>query len=144
MVLIKLSEGLVNSQNKPLKDATQETRSAEHLEKLTQQERLDGLPTMTFGQALSLILGSKRDCKNMAETAKFSRLIAKINNKNITGKKEWDATALELKDLKECLDGIVPIKSQQIADPGFDLNILMHGQVYNRLEEYLTKLDNAT
>lgn len=131
---VDLHRELTDLQGEKFLNQSKEKRTPEELSKLSRDQIRAVLPAMTLGEALSITLGNKHDCENMAESAKFHRLLAKVNNKNMTGSGEWKADKIELKDLKDCLDSIKPIPNQ------FGLSVVLHGQIYNMIDEYLLKV----
>lgn len=132
---VDLKQVLRNMNGDPFKSSAKDKRSQEELSKLSLEEIERVLPDLTLGEGLSQVLGSKSDCKDIEETAKFFKLHAKISNKNMTAKGKWDASVNELEDVVECLKTFKPN-----AETRMTLSVMMHGQIYTIMDEYLTKI----
>lgn len=132
MVQVNLKTVLRNMNGDPFKSSAKDKRSQEELSKLSLEEIERVLPDLTLGEGLSQVLGSKTDCKDIEETAKFFKLHAKISNKNLTSKGIWDASIKELEDIVECLKTFKPN-----AETRMNLSVMMHGQIYSIMEEFL-------
>ena len=128
--ILKLKDVVTNPDGTTLKDGSQENRSQVELQKLTPKQILESYPDFTIGKALIGLISNKKNVKDMMEAAKLERLSAKIRNKMLTDKGEWQVDQQELLDLKEIFDKTDPTT----------INVNLHGQIYNKLQDLLIKV----
>ncbi len=127
-----LNNPVLNADGTITKDGSKETRSQEELQKLSQVDVIKGWPPLTKGQVLLGLINSKSNCENLEEMAKLQRLLVKIRNKSLTERGEWKANKEELLDVKAVFD----------KTPMDQLNINLHGQIYNEIQDLILKVTN--
>ena len=131
-VTLKLKEPIINPDGSVLKDMSKEDRSQEILSKLTPKQIMDYYPPFTTGAALFGLINKKANMTDMEEISKLSHLLTKIRNKLETAKGEWNMEKKDLLDIKEVFDK---------ADPK-TLNVNVHGQIYNRIQDLLIQIQS--
>lgn len=126
-IILKLKQTIINPDGTHAKDGSKENRSQEELTKLTQSQILDSWPDLTIGQTLIALINKKNNLENVEEMSKLSYLLAKIRNKMLTDKGEWEIEKQELLDLQDVF---------KKTDPK-TLNVNIHGQIYNKIQDLL-------
>ena len=125
-----LNDAVTNADGTIAKDGSKETRSQAELQQLPQADIIKGWPPLTKGQILLGLINNKSNCENLEEMAKFQRLLVKIRNKTLTERGEWKVSKDNLLDLKSVFD----------KTPMDQLNVNLHGQVYNEIQDLLLKV----
>jgi len=128
--VLKLKDTVINPDGTIAKDNTKENRSQVELSKLTKTEITKNWPNLTVGITLIGVINSRQNIENIEEASTLQRLLVKIRNKLQTGKGEWNIEQQEILDLKQVFEK---------ADPK-TLNVNLHGQVYNKLNDLLLQV----
>lgn len=124
---LKLKESLTNPDGSPAKDSTGQNLSQQELFAVKPNEMKTWL-NLTIGQTLMALINNRKP-ENIEEMSKLQRLLSKIRNKMLTNKGEWQIEKQELLDLQDVFNK---------SDPK-TLNVNLHGQVYNKLQDLLIK-----
>ena len=125
-----LNNPVLNADGTITKDGSKETRSQEELQKLSQADVIKGWPPLTKGQIILALINNKSNCENLEEMAKLQRLLVKIRNKSLTERGEWKMNKDQLLDVKAVFD----------KTPMDQLNINLHGQIYNEIQDLILKV----
>lgn len=128
--ILKLKDTVTNPDGSPAKDATKENRSQVELSTLNITEITKNYPNLTVGVTLIGIINGRKNIENIEEASTLQRLLVKIRNKLQTGKGEWNIEKQEILDLKQVFEK---------ADPK-TINVNLHGQVYNKLNDLLLQV----
>lgn len=128
-VTLSLKDSLTNPDGTPAKDGSKEIRPQAELVKLSQTQILASWPDLTLGQTLIALINNRKP-ENIEEMSKLQRILVKIRNKMQTAKGEWRIEKQELLDLQEVFTK---------SDPT-TLNVNLHGQVYNKLQDLLVQV----
>lgn len=119
-----LKEPIISAMGEEMKDSSEIDRTK--LATYT-KEQMAALPSYTIGAGLVALINGKKNCKDLEEMAKMSRMIVRIRNKMLTANGEWKISKDELLDIENIF------KSAPLAE----LNIQIHGQIYNKIQDLL-------
>jgi len=85
------------------------------------------LPPFTIGTGLIALINGKKNCKDLEEMGKMSRLITTLRTKLDVNVGKWKISKEELLELETVF------KTAPIAE----LNIQVHGQIYEKIQDLL-------
>ena len=126
-VIFKLKDPLLSVLGEEMKDSSEVERSK--LATYTKAQMVN-LPSYNSGIGRISLINNKKNCKDLEEMAKMSRMIVKIRNKMTTAHGEWTITKDELLDIEDVFKSAPPA----------ELSVQIHGQIYNKIQDLLRQL----
>ena len=127
-IKLLLKEPLINADGTPTKDTSKISPQAAQM--LT-PEAFEKLPNFSFGEALLALINNKKNCKDLEEMAKMQRLLVSLRNKLETNKGEWSLTK----------DDLIELENLFKTTPINELNVTLHGQMYNKIKDLLRQVN---
>jgi len=124
MTTLNLKDPLLTAMGEEMKDSSDIDRTK--LASYTKEQMIK-LPSFNVGNGLVALINGKKNCKDVEEMAKMSRIIVKIRNKMLTANGEWKVTKDELLDIENIFKSAPPA----------ELNVQIHGQIYNKIQDLL-------
>lgn len=126
-VVFNLKDPLLSVLGEEMKDTSEVDKSK--LATYTKAQMVN-LPSYSIGIGLISLINNKKNCKDLEEMSKMSRMIVKIRNKMVTAHGEWTITKDELLDIEDVFKSAPPA----------ELSIHIHGQIYNKIQDLIRQL----